>query len=254
MLAPFLVIYIFNWIIFAITFASLAKTAFRRRKVDDLTDQPIHTFVRKQLIRAVILSSLLGVGWGIGLFASQSLHSNSVSRDIISGVFVLVTAFHGILILIMHCLRSKDVLFLWKQWFYGIIRREISNNTTTGTFDLSSKKKMKEKKFKKKFAKPDGILIIENSSYESSLKFSRGISDQPDDILMVENSDFQSSLKFSRGISDPADDSTLLRQVTMHKKNAETQFSSVYGDQHNNDYEIVVSAGSSQENSQSPPA
>ena len=197
------------------TFVSLAKSAFQRRKTDDKANQSMHTFVRKQFIRAIILSTLLGVGWGIGLLATEAIYKDTrIVRDIIAAVFVLVTAFHGVLIFIMHCLRSKEVLLLWKQWFYGIARKDFTS-TTTGTFDLSSKKRVvKEKKFNKNHSKADDVLSMMNSSYESSLKYSK---------------DGQDSV------------STLQRQVTDYQKK-ETGFTNIYEepDDINKDKEIAI--------------
>ena len=167
------------------TFVSLAKSAFQRRKTDDKANQSMHTFVRKQFIRAIILSTLLGVGWGIGLLATEAIYKDTrIVRDIIAAVFVLVTAFHGVLIFIMHCLRSKEVLLLWKQWFYGIAKKDFTS-TTTGTFDLSSKKRVvKEKKFNKNHNKANDVQSI-SYCYESSLKYSKDGQDSVSTLQLV---------------------------------------------------------------------
>ena len=62
------------------------------------------SFIRQQLIIVTTLSVLFGLGWGIGLFATQDIHNNKIVRDLFAALFVNVTAFHGLFIFIMHCL------------------------------------------------------------------------------------------------------------------------------------------------------
>ena len=60
---------------------------------------------------------LFGLGWGIGLFATQDIHTNKTVQDILAALFVVFTTFHGLVIFIMHCLRSKEVRNTWKRCF-----------------------------------------------------------------------------------------------------------------------------------------
>lgn len=76
-------------------------------------------FVRQQLVIVTTLSILFGLGWGIGMFATQDAHENKVVRDLFASLFVVITAFHGLFIFIMHSLRSNDVRSTWKKWFCG---------------------------------------------------------------------------------------------------------------------------------------
>ena len=101
MVVPFLIIYIFNWTICFIIIITLSHKS-------DLKDvekkQENISFIRQQLIIVATLSVLFGLGWGIGLFATQDIHNNKIVRDLFAALFVIVTAFYGLFIFIMHCL------------------------------------------------------------------------------------------------------------------------------------------------------
>ena len=65
--------------------------------------------IHQQLIIAVTLSVSFGLGWGIGMLATQDIHTNKTVRDLFAALFVIITAFYNLLILIMECLCSKEV-------------------------------------------------------------------------------------------------------------------------------------------------
>ena len=70
------------------------------------------------------MSILFGLGWGIGLFATQDIHTNKIVQDLFAALFVILTAFHGLFIFIMHCLRSKEVRNTWKQWVFNVTGKD----------------------------------------------------------------------------------------------------------------------------------
>ena len=80
--------------------------------------------IKQQLIIAMTLSSLFGLGWGIGLLATQDIYSNKAAHDTVAALFILATTFHGVFIFIMHCLRSEKIKNVWKKWFFGVTGRE----------------------------------------------------------------------------------------------------------------------------------
>ena len=82
------------------------------------------------------MSILLGLGWGIGLLATQDIHTNKTVRDLFAALFVIITAFHGLFIFIMHCLRSKEVRNTWKGWFVS----DTSKDFTSSAFFTKQKK------------------------------------------------------------------------------------------------------------------
>ena len=127
MVVPFLIIYIFNWTVFFIIIVTLLRKSCKSDLKDVKKKQENISFIRQQLIIVTTLSVLFGLGWGIGLFATQDIHNNKIVRDLLAALFVIVTAFHGLFIFIMHCLRSKDVRSVWKHWFYGATGKNVSD-------------------------------------------------------------------------------------------------------------------------------
>ena len=117
MVVPFLIIYIFNWMVFFIIIFSLLHKTWTSKNFKK--KQENISFVRQQLIIVTVLSIFFGLGWGIGLIATQDIYDNKFAHDMFAALFVIITAFHGLFLFIMHCLRSKDVRNVWKHYFYG---------------------------------------------------------------------------------------------------------------------------------------
>ena len=88
---------------------------------------------------------MFGLGWGIGLLATQDIYSNKTVYDIVTlydivaALFILLTTFHGVFIFIMHCLRSEKVRKVWKQWFFGVIGRKFVSHKGDTTFSFGNK-------------------------------------------------------------------------------------------------------------------
>ena len=77
-----------------------------------------------------MLSILFGIGWGIGLLATEELGSKA-ARDFFASLFVIITSFHGLLIFILHCARSKDARREWRKWFFKATKKEFSDFTSS---------------------------------------------------------------------------------------------------------------------------
>ena len=110
-LVPFAVIYVFNCIIFVIVIVSLFKK--QRNKT---APKGMKTRLKQRLIIIVTLSLLLGLGWGFGIPATEGIDNLAV-RTTIQIVFIFLTAFHGLFIFIMHCVRAPDARKVWRYWF-----------------------------------------------------------------------------------------------------------------------------------------
>ena len=123
MIAPFIAIYLFNWLIYLIIIGSLLRRNFK--DFNAKTDKEL-IFVRNQVIIAIVLSFFFGLEWGIGLFATQDIYTEKRIRDVVTAFFVIFSTFHGLFILILRCLRSKDVRSLWKKWFLNVAGRHIN--------------------------------------------------------------------------------------------------------------------------------
>ena len=159
MVVPFLIFYIFNWLIFGVIFVSLIHKRFCS-SVKETDKEPKSSFLHQQLIVVVSLSVLFGLGWGIGLFATQDAHSSETVRDILSAIFVLITAFHGLFIFIMNGIRSKDVRNIWKQWFRLATRKNFDEFRSS---TISRFRSIKER----------GITSTTNPTYAPSFTFGR---------------------------------------------------------------------------------
>ena len=124
--------------VFIIIIVSLLRKNFQ--STIKTKDNSNITFVRQQLIITVTLSILLGLGWGIGLLATQDIHTNKTIRDLFAALFVIITAFHGLFIFIMHCLRSKEVRNTWKRWFFGVTGKDFNELTSSAFFTKQNKR------------------------------------------------------------------------------------------------------------------
>ena len=124
MIVPFLIIYLFNWVVFIIIIVSFLQKTFQS-DIKTKNNNNIK-FVRQQLSIAVTLSIMFGLGWDIGLLATQDIHTNKTVQDLFAALFVIITAFHGLVIFIMHYLCSEQVTITWKQWFSSMVLIELA--------------------------------------------------------------------------------------------------------------------------------
>ena len=132
----------FNWVVFVVIIVSLLRKKFQSNiKSKKSTNTK---FVREQLIIVTTLSILFGLGWGIGLLATQDIHTNKTVRDLFAALFVVITAFHGLFIFIMHCLRSKEVRSVWKRWLFNVSGKN-RNELTTSMFSTKHNKSVSKK-------------------------------------------------------------------------------------------------------------
>ena len=160
MVVPFLIIYLFNWVVFFIIIVSLIKKQCITKKRNEVC-----TFLHQQLVRAIVLSVLFGLGWGIGLFATQDIHTNKTVRDILAALFVVFTAFHGLFIFIMQCLRSKEVRNSWKRCFFGMTGKDISEFTSSGVLN----KHQKERQHSSDIYRGPSMFMVEYPSENSNV-------------------------------------------------------------------------------------
>ena len=97
-IAPFLFIYLFNWIIYGIIIISFLRKAVKPLHVKEVKEERKRW--KQQLLIAITLSLLFGLGWGIGLPATQSLYADLV-RNTFSILFIFLSTFQGAFVFIM---------------------------------------------------------------------------------------------------------------------------------------------------------
>ena len=116
-LLPFLALYMFDWIVFVITFYSLFK---HRRNIANQTNVTGSGYsnTKETLIIASSLAVLFGLGWGFGLLAtSSSLKEITIAFQVFFSIFV---GLQGILLFILHGVRSVEARRVWKKWAVAI--------------------------------------------------------------------------------------------------------------------------------------
>ena len=114
--APFALIYVFNWVMFIIIMVALCMHSRRTAK-----DSNVKLVIAKHLLIAVVLSLLFGLGWAFGLIGTSSL-----PREVYlpaQYIFSIFMGVQGVLIFLLHAVRSPDAREEWKKWWYSITCR-----------------------------------------------------------------------------------------------------------------------------------
>ncbi len=111
---PFCILYVFDWITFVVIMVSLVRRARKTAKLSTGEKQNIDR-VKRFTIIAIGLSVVFGLGWGLGLAATTSdIEELTFVFQLLFSIFV---GSQGILIFILHGLRSKEARSVWKTWF-----------------------------------------------------------------------------------------------------------------------------------------
>ena len=126
------------------------------------------SFFRQQLIIAVTLSILFGLGWGLGLFVTEDIYTNKTVRDLVASLFVIFTGFHGLFIFITQCLRSKGAHNVWKKDVSDVTGRDFSDLSST------SETVTRSRNFKILFKKSRVSNFAEKKSFSVSEQVSSG--------------------------------------------------------------------------------
>ena len=106
-IVPFLILYLFNWIIFTSIMISICN--HMKHKGTERFAQ-IKAY-KNNLFIAMSLAVVLGLGWGFGLLATSS---TSITRTFQIFFSIFVGA-QGILLFLLHGLRNSDARKLWKN-------------------------------------------------------------------------------------------------------------------------------------------
>ena len=101
-------------------FLVIILSLFVFKKSFDSAQQTSMAKLKKHLIIPTTLCILFGIGWGIGLAATQGI-TNVILLTLMQVIFILLTAFHGLYIFLMYGLRLKDARDIWKSWLNIIL-------------------------------------------------------------------------------------------------------------------------------------
>ena len=170
-LIPFIIIYLFNWIVFLIIIASslIKRTSLKKTNTDTGNDSVVKSSLsafNNQLIVSVIQSVIFGLSWGIGLLMTEDTHSNKFIRDLFTSLFVILTSLHGLFIFIIYCLCSKDVWNFMKRMCSDIKGNQFHLPTfvhTKGESTNSSPLRYPNYYLETKLNNPNLILSHENT-------------------------------------------------------------------------------------------
>ena len=178
---PFIIMYLFNWVIFLIIVVSLVHRKLSLKLKDVIIKKEKNSkssFFRQQLIIAVTLSILFGLGWGLGLFVTEDIYTNKTVRDLVASLFVIFTGFHGLFIFITQCVRSKDARNVWKKVVSDVTGRDFSDLSSTfnrvnkKSFGAPSETMTRSRNFKILFKKS----LVSNFAEEKSFSVSEQVS------------------------------------------------------------------------------
>ena len=106
--------YTVNWIMFFVIMVSICKhTQDAGAKGGSKV-----SFIKNNVIIALTLAVIFGLGWGIGLAATSGPAKEFTLTFQI--IFSILVGLQGTLIFILHGIRNQDVRNVWKQWFSRI--------------------------------------------------------------------------------------------------------------------------------------
>jgi hypothetical protein len=113
--APFIIIYIFNWVMFVLIMINL--TIAMKRKIE-VYKRPKLKQIRQIFFISLILSVNFGFGWIVGLAVSGQSPDSPIYL-LFTYIFSIFVSIQGILIFALQCVRSKPARELWIHW--GIV-------------------------------------------------------------------------------------------------------------------------------------
>ena len=136
MIAPFALIYIFNWSVFIAIMFSLVRGIRERRKFNQ-DGANFNRDYRKLVVIAFSLSVMFGLGWIFGLITSVPTAAVSIASQYI---FSICIGLQGVFIFILHGVRSPDARKTWRRWLYWLFCcKKVSEKTTSPYPTLDSR-------------------------------------------------------------------------------------------------------------------
>ena len=111
---PFLIVYLFNWIVFIGIMISICKHMWNMTALKMSATAAMNVRdLSKTFLVAMTLGVILGLGWGFGLAATSSdLVALTFTFQVIFSIFV---GSQGVLIFVFHGLRNEDFRKFWKR-------------------------------------------------------------------------------------------------------------------------------------------
>ena len=90
-------------------------------KNESVVGEPHLKKFKQNFVVAVALATVFGLTWGLGLLTtSSSVEEFTLTLQIIFTIFV---GFQGVLIFVLHGIRSNNAREIWKEWFRALARK-----------------------------------------------------------------------------------------------------------------------------------
>lgn len=113
-IAPIMVVFIFNWVMYFIIIASIF---YRLRNAAKVTNTDVSG--KKLAWTASVLSVVFGLGWGFGL-AQTSVSNDGTAKTVVFVLQVLYACLvgsQGVFIFLFYGVGNKKVRDVWKELF-----------------------------------------------------------------------------------------------------------------------------------------
>ena len=109
-------LYVFDWIMFVVILVSVIKNKHNSQKLkSNESSTKLH---KENLIIALSLAVVFGLGWGFGLLTtSSSIEGLTTTFQVIFSIFV---GAQGALLFLLHGVRNPDVRAVWKGWWKSL--------------------------------------------------------------------------------------------------------------------------------------
>ena len=109
-------LYVFDWIMFVVILISVIKNKHNSQKLkSNESSTKLH---KENLIIALSLAVVFGLGWGFGLLTtSSSIEGLTTTFQVIFSIFV---GAQGALLFLLHGVRNPDVRAVWKGWWTSL--------------------------------------------------------------------------------------------------------------------------------------
>ena len=145
--ASFALIYVFNWVLFIITMVTLCMYS-RRNAVRSAKNTNVYmtSVIAKHLLIAVVLSLLFGLGWAFGLIGTSSQLPEEAYTPA-QYIFSIFMGIQGVLIFLLHTVRSQEAREEWKKWWYTATCRSKTQFHEQNLTGLSSNKEKEMQPF-----------------------------------------------------------------------------------------------------------